>query len=233
MRRLDVVAALTEEVEGALREAGVWDVEHPGEEAVRAGGAFGGGAMSFEQWLRHVFIARLQSVVTRGEGLPGSSAVGTQAHREWVMWGNATSGQLRLIELLQSLDAVVSFHPQLSRLGFFETPRGGSSHAGRELCDVLAAETLRSIGWQVELTFERAVRAVPITVASTLTGPHDKLPYSVDEALLVLPEWSTCFSFGFWGFDEAGRIEPGAYRVEVRLWDELLGERTLTVHDGV
>jgi uncharacterized protein YqcC (DUF446 family) len=218
-----------EEVEGALRADGAWDVERPSAEAITAGEPFGGSSMAFEQWLRHVFVDRVQSAVTGVGELPGSSSVGTQAHREWVMWGEATPEQLRLIELLQSLDAVVSFHPRLARLGFFETARGGTSGAGRELFDELLASTTRSIGWQVELAFEPPVRSVPVAVASTLTGPHEKLPYSIEEPLVVAPDWSTCFSFGFWGFAEPGRIPPGSYRVEVTLWDEPLGERTLVV----
>lgn len=74
-RRLDGVIA-------ALKAAGLWTVPSPSPEAVAAAGAFGGDAMSFEQWLVHVFVPSVESRLAEGGPWPTSSAVSVRATRE-------------------------------------------------------------------------------------------------------------------------------------------------------
>jgi uncharacterized protein YqcC (DUF446 family) len=232
VRRIDVVTCLSEELEFALRDAEIWDVPRPSDDALQACGAFGGDSMSFEQWLRHVFMQRLSDAAGGKSPLPSSSSVALRAHREWVMWGQATPERERVIELLGSVDAVVSFHPRLARIGFFETPRGGTSHAGRELVCTLGAAATRSIGWQAELGFEPPARPVSVTVAGTFFGPGGAPLSASEHPLVVATDWTTCFAFAYFGYEEAGRLEPGRYRVDVKLWDEPLGSSELDLRSA-
>jgi uncharacterized protein YqcC (DUF446 family) len=227
MRRIDVVRCLYEELEPALHEANIWNLPRPSDDALEQSAAFGADRMSFEQWLRHVFMSRLRESVDGESPLPESSSVALRAHREWVMWGRATPEQERVIELLGSLDAVVSFHPRLSRLGFFETPRGGSSEAGRELQSELDAATTRSIGWQAELSFEAPGRPVAATLTGTLIDPKGQPLQTSEHPLVVAAQWTTCFAFAYYGYAEPGRLVPGRYRIELTLWDEPTGASEL------
>jgi len=227
MRRIDIVTCLFEELEPALRDAHIWDVPRPSDDALQHGGAFGENSMSFEQWLRHVFVERLRETVAGACPLPPSSSVALRAHREWVMWGRATPEQERVRELLGSLDAVVSFHPRLARLGFFETARGGGSAAGRELVDELSAARTRCLGWQAEMSFEAPGRPVAATFSGKLSDPEGRLLQTSVHPLVIAADWITSFVFAHYGYEEAGRLEPGPYRVALDLWDEPLGASTL------
>ncbi|CAN5364794.1 hypothetical protein BH09MYX1_BH09MYX1_10150 [soil metagenome] len=74
-RRIDGVVA-------AMKAVGIWDVAEPSAEAIAAGGAFGGDTMSFEQWLRHVFVPSIETRLRENGPWPSSSAVSPRATRE-------------------------------------------------------------------------------------------------------------------------------------------------------
>ena len=90
-------------VEEELRRAGLWDVPRP--ERLEGTGAFGGDAMSFEQWLRWVFVPRVHELLAADGPWPRSSAVHEKAFREWRMWGEAP-GVDGLLERLKEFDAL-------------------------------------------------------------------------------------------------------------------------------
>jgi uncharacterized protein YqcC (DUF446 family) len=90
-------------IEAELRRIGLWDVPRP--ERTDGSGAFGGDAMSFEQWLRWVFVPRVHELLASAGPWPQSSAVSSKAHREWRMWGDRPDVD-RLIELLGEFDAL-------------------------------------------------------------------------------------------------------------------------------
>jgi uncharacterized protein YqcC (DUF446 family) len=102
MERARAVEAALLPIEAELRRLGFWDVERPPD---GEGGAFGNGAMSFEQWLRWVFVPNVRDRIAFGGPWPASSSVADKAHREWRMWGDVPDVD-RLIDLLRAFDAL-------------------------------------------------------------------------------------------------------------------------------
>jgi uncharacterized protein YqcC (DUF446 family) len=66
-----------------MRRIGMWDVQPITDELRRTGGAFGTGSMAFSQWLRWVFVPRVEEILAIGAPLPAHSSVAAQAAREW------------------------------------------------------------------------------------------------------------------------------------------------------
>jgi uncharacterized protein YqcC (DUF446 family) len=99
------VRTCLDEVIAQMRLVGIWDVSAP---APHDGpiGAFGQSAgMAFEQWLRHVFVPRVEQALATDGPWPPSSSVAAQATREWKMWGDWAEAE-PLIEALRRFDAL-------------------------------------------------------------------------------------------------------------------------------
>lgn len=99
------VRACLDEVIAQMRSTGIWDTPLP---APHDGpiGAFGQSAgMAFEQWLRHVFVPRVEQTLLADGPWPASSSVSAQAVREWKMWGDWPQAE-PLIEALRRFDAL-------------------------------------------------------------------------------------------------------------------------------
>lgn len=71
-----------DEIEADMRRIGYWDIQEPAPEAYEIMGAFGMNTMAFAQWLRWVFVPRIESLLESGGPWPPSSSVGTHAVRE-------------------------------------------------------------------------------------------------------------------------------------------------------
>jgi uncharacterized protein YqcC (DUF446 family) len=99
------IRARLDDVIAEMRKTGVWDApEPPAHEGPI--GAFGQGAgMAFEQWLRHVFVPRVEQMLAAGGPWPAGSAVAAQATREWKMWGEWPEAD-GLIAALERVDAL-------------------------------------------------------------------------------------------------------------------------------
>lgn len=99
------VATAIEAIEAEMRRIGLWNVEPISDEQRRIGGAFGTGSMSFTQWLRWVFVPRVNALLESRAVLPEHSAVGAQAAREWG-FSPIEVETLRLESLLAEFDAL-------------------------------------------------------------------------------------------------------------------------------
>jgi uncharacterized protein YqcC (DUF446 family) len=77
------VAAAIAAIEAEMRLVGLWDALPITDQQRESGGAFGTGSMAFSQWLRWVFVPRVNELLASGGPLPEHSAVGAQAAREW------------------------------------------------------------------------------------------------------------------------------------------------------
>jgi uncharacterized protein YqcC (DUF446 family) len=78
-----LVTTAIAQIEAEMRRLGLWDITPISAEQRRAAGAFGMASMSFTQWLRWVFVPRVNALLASGAALPEHSAVGAQAAREW------------------------------------------------------------------------------------------------------------------------------------------------------
>ena len=65
-----------------MKGAGLWQGERPPDEAFVDMGAFGGNTMSFDQWLRWVFIPNVEALIASNGPWPKCSSVGIRATRE-------------------------------------------------------------------------------------------------------------------------------------------------------
>jgi uncharacterized protein YqcC (DUF446 family) len=92
-----VLLQLAVEIESEMKKLGLWKPSNEAEEAV--GGAFGAGAMTFEEWLQRVFLPNMKAAAQKGV-YPRTSSVATAAVRNL----DGIDGVARLIELLASVD---------------------------------------------------------------------------------------------------------------------------------
>jgi uncharacterized protein YqcC (DUF446 family) len=99
------VRARLDDVIAEMRRVGIWDTAAPRPHDGPIG-AFGQGAgMAFEQWLRHVFVPRVEETLAAGGPWPPASAVAAQATREWKMWSVWPEAD-GLIAALERFDAL-------------------------------------------------------------------------------------------------------------------------------
>jgi uncharacterized protein YqcC (DUF446 family) len=66
----------------AMKDADLWDIARPKDEAFTDMGAFGQRTMSFAQWLRWVFVPNVERLVASQGPWPKGSSVGAMAIRE-------------------------------------------------------------------------------------------------------------------------------------------------------
>ena len=90
-----------------MQMTGVWSVARPNDAAFEEMGAFGLNTMTFEQWLRWVFVPSVESKLATKGPWPNSSDVGAVAVRNLDGVANAN----RLISLLCEFDAL--FNPRV------------------------------------------------------------------------------------------------------------------------
>ncbi|HEU4729225.1 MAG TPA: YqcC family protein, partial [Kofleriaceae bacterium] len=66
----------------AMKRSGAWEVARPADDAIADLGAFGGRTMAFEQWLRWVFVPRVEALIASEGPWPPTSQVAARAVRE-------------------------------------------------------------------------------------------------------------------------------------------------------
>lgn len=93
----DQVRAKLDEIIAEMKRARFWDVPPPPSTTVTS--AFGHKEMAFEQWLRWVFVPRVEEAIATGR-FPPSSQVGIQATRE----ADTEPGLSSLAALLNEFD---------------------------------------------------------------------------------------------------------------------------------
>jgi HAD superfamily hydrolase (TIGR01509 family) len=79
----DPKAAAFQAIIEEMNACGLWNIAPPSPDALENMGPFGSSTMSFGQWLRHVFVPRVQSTLESDGPWPSQSMVGTQAIREF------------------------------------------------------------------------------------------------------------------------------------------------------
>ena len=85
-----------------MKNANLWDIVRPKDEAFVDMGAFGQRTMSFAQWLRWVFVPNVERLVASGGPWPRSSSVAAMATRE----GDTDRGIQSLVKSLSDFDAL-------------------------------------------------------------------------------------------------------------------------------
>lgn len=101
----EIVQTALLRIEAEMKNIGLWDIDQPTPEAIANGGAFGTQSMTFEQWLRWVFIPRVHQIIDARGQFPSQSHIADQATREWDMWDSRPETRT-LQRLLAEFDAL-------------------------------------------------------------------------------------------------------------------------------
>jgi uncharacterized protein YqcC (DUF446 family) len=98
----EVVGAKLDAIETEMKRIGYWQEKplDPDQYDFRA--AFARDTMAFTQWLQFIFIPNVRRIIASQGQFPSSSAVATQAVREFDTDNNATP----LVSLLSEFDAL-------------------------------------------------------------------------------------------------------------------------------
>jgi uncharacterized protein YqcC (DUF446 family) len=96
-----VVATKLDEIEAEMHAIGLWQATPLSPDQLAFSAAFGADKMAFSQWLQFVFIPRVREAIAT-KRFPSSSAVGTQAIREF----DTDPRAARLASLLNEFDAL-------------------------------------------------------------------------------------------------------------------------------
>ncbi|WP_136064498.1 YqcC family protein [Modicisalibacter radicis] len=94
------------ELESALRSIDLWDTARPAPEAFDSAQPFCVDTMDLAQWLRYVFIARLQALVDARAPLPASCEVAPAA--EAYLQNSKPSNRAVLVAAVAEVDRIVT-----------------------------------------------------------------------------------------------------------------------------
>jgi uncharacterized protein YqcC (DUF446 family) len=97
-----LMARKLDEIEAEMHAIGLWQASPLRPDQLDFSAAFGADKMAFSQWLQFVFIPRVRDAIA-ADRFPSSSAVGTQAVREFDTEPRAA----RLSTLLTEFDALI------------------------------------------------------------------------------------------------------------------------------
>ena len=96
------VRSKLDKITAEMRRINMWDVPKVSADQLKDMGAFGYNTMSFEQWLRWVFVPRVEELLKEGGPWPKSSDVGIAAIRNFDGQDEASG----LVTLLCEFDAL-------------------------------------------------------------------------------------------------------------------------------
>jgi uncharacterized protein YqcC (DUF446 family) len=100
------VRAKLDEVITELKRKGLWDISRPSDDKFENMGPFGMNTMPFSDWLRWVFVPRVESLIETDGPWPTGSSVATQAMRE----GDTDPDIKELVPVLSRFDELFPSH---------------------------------------------------------------------------------------------------------------------------
>lgn len=93
------------EIERALRQLELWEIERPHEDAFKSSQPFCLDTLNFTQWIQFVFLERMKLIIENDHPLPTVSGIAPMAEEHFR--GRPESGQ-RLIQELEVVDQLLS-----------------------------------------------------------------------------------------------------------------------------
>ena len=104
MTKADDIATLVDNIERAMRACGMWVQELPGLQASQSELPFCVDTMSFEQWLRWMFVPRMRALLRNRKPIPTSSAIKPMAE---TCLTRSDAGTERLLRALDRFDRYI------------------------------------------------------------------------------------------------------------------------------
>ncbi|MDR0258759.1 MAG: YqcC family protein [Comamonas sp.] len=98
--------AQLQQLETALRDAGLWGALPPSEQAMASTMPFMFDALQIEEWLQWVFVPRLHALMDGGLPLPGECSVQPLAEHQWNE--RALERHQAALHVLLQIDATLS-----------------------------------------------------------------------------------------------------------------------------
>lgn len=103
------LTTLLSNLEGVLRQGGLWDAHPPQAQALASQAPFCYDTLRFEQWLQWVFLPQLQQLLASGGPLPPACAIAPMAEVAYADRDEAAITDL--IDCLQAIDRYITDHP--------------------------------------------------------------------------------------------------------------------------
>ncbi|GED22052.1 YqcC family protein [Halomonas halmophila] len=104
----DELAQALRELESAMRAADMWRMEAPEPAAYNSVEPFCIDTMSLPQWLRFVFIARLETLVEQQGAMPSKSDVAPAVEAYLTQEGARTSDRILVGKAIERVDSLVT-----------------------------------------------------------------------------------------------------------------------------
>ncbi|WP_136248923.1 YqcC family protein [Halomonas borealis] len=104
----DELGQALRELESTMKASDLWRMERPAPEAFDSTQPFCIDAMSLPQWLRFVFIARLDALVEARAPLPASCDVAPAVEAYLVQEGAKTSQRVMMSKSVERIDQLVT-----------------------------------------------------------------------------------------------------------------------------
>lgn len=101
--RAKLLTRLLHLLEERLKQVGAWQVIQPEAAAFNSLTPFCVDTMSLEQWLRYVFLPRMQALIDAGKSLPTSCAITEQVEMEFTECEKA-----RVMEVTLAIDQLLT-----------------------------------------------------------------------------------------------------------------------------
>lgn len=95
------LAAALQDLEGELRQWGLWSLESPSAEQLASQLPFCADTLAFEQWLQWVFIPQVKQLLATGAPLPGPCVLRPMGEQAFVHLGRR---QVDLLAVLARID---------------------------------------------------------------------------------------------------------------------------------
>ena len=95
-----------QQLEAAMRAAGLWSATPPSEQAMASTMPFMYDTLQIEEWLQWVFVPRLHALIDGAHPLPGECSVQPLAEHEWTQ--RSVPQHAAALRLLAEIDKLLS-----------------------------------------------------------------------------------------------------------------------------
>jgi hypothetical protein len=148
--------------------------------------------------------------------------LGLKALREYVHFGSL-EGADYLIDALSKLDSfVLLLACKPTSLQFFEAPREPPPKDEWQHAERFSSATTRFVYWHIALDHVSPSVPFDLDLEASWQRPAGAEVFRQSAAHRIEPGWTNSYCCRSYGADHPGSLPAGDYRVELRLWDELL-----------
>lgn len=105
LKRRQLLVILLTELEVALQEQQLWQVERPNDEALASSLPFAIDHLNFTQWLQFIFIEKIALLIEQNLPLPSSMAIAPMASEYFKLQANSCP---EIVALITRIDSTIN-----------------------------------------------------------------------------------------------------------------------------